>query len=115
MTTVANLYVDQGVDFLISLELETDDGEEFSISGQSFFCQARKMYSSVVTFEAELEVVSNGDTNKLNLYISPEKTKDVKAGKYQYDLIMKNNSGGQIKKILEGLIFVLPTITRIES
>lgn len=114
MTTRANLYVDQGVDFLIALELETDDGEEFPITDQQFFCQVRKMYSSTVQFEAELEVVVNGVTNEVNLMINPEDTRDVKPGKYQYDLIMKKFSGDTLK-LLEGLLFILPTVTRIES
>ncbi len=102
-----NLYVDQGVDFLIELELETDDGDEFEITDQQFFCQIRKIYSSVVQFEADLDVVVNGVTNKLNLFISPEATRNKKSGKYQYDLIMVKFGGDRIK-ILEGLLFILP-------
>jgi hypothetical protein len=114
MTTRANLYVDQGVDFLIALELETDDGEEFPITDQQFFCQVRKVYSTTVQFEAELEVVVNGVTNELNLFVKPEDTRNVKPGKYQYDLIMRKFSGDTIK-LLEGLMFVLPTITQIQG
>lgn len=114
MTTRANLYVDQGIDFLISLELETDDGEEFPISDQQFFCQIRKMYSEKVQFEAELQVIVNGVTNELDLFISPEDTKNVKPGKYQYDLIMKKPNGNTTK-ILEGLMFILPTVTKIQE
>ena len=114
MTTRANLYIDQGIDFLVSLELETDDGDEFPVTDQQFFCQVRKMYSSTVLFQADLEVVVNGVTNEVNLFFDPDDTRDVKPGKYQYDLIMTNGNG-KIKKILEGLLFVLPTITRLET
>jgi hypothetical protein len=112
MTTRANLYVDQGVDFLVSLDLETDEGEDFAISTQQFFCQIRKMYSTTVQFEANLEITVNGDTNAVNLGFNPEDTADMKPGKYQYDLLMVE-TGGKITKILEGLLFVLPTITRV--
>ena len=114
MTTRANLYVDQGVDFLVALELETDDGEEFPITDQQFFCQVRKMYSSTVQFEAQLEVVVNGTTNEINLMFLPEDTRNVKPGKYQYDLIMRKFSG-DTQKLLEGLMFILPTVTQIEG
>ena len=114
MTTRANLYVDQGVDFLVALELETDDGDEYPITDQQFFCQVRKMYSSTVQFEAQLEVVVNGTTNEINLMILPEDTRNVKPGKYQYDLIMRKFSGDTLK-ILEGLMFILPTVTQIEG
>lgn len=114
MTTRANLYVDQGMDFLVALELEADDGTEFLITDQQFFCQVRRLYSTTVLFEAELEVVVNGVTNELNLFIKPEDTKDIKPGKYQYDLIMVKFGGDRIK-ILEGLLFILPTVTQIEG
>jgi hypothetical protein len=114
MTARANLYVDQSVDFLVSLELETDEGDEFPVTSQQFFCQVRKMYSSSTLFQADLNVVVNGVTNEVNLYFSPNDTKNVKPGKYQYDLLMIDDNG-TIKKILEGLLFVLPTITRLET
>jgi hypothetical protein len=72
------------------------------------------MFSSTVKFQAELEAVVNGVTNELNLFISPEDTKDVAPGKYQYDLIMKKNNGNTLK-ILEGLLFIIPTVTQIEE
>jgi hypothetical protein len=113
MTTRANLYVDQGTDFLVSLELETDQGDDYPITDQQFFCQVRKVYSTTVLFEADLEVFINGVTNELKLSFDPSVTRDVKPGKYQYDLIMIN--GNKTKKILEGLLFVLPTVTRLEQ
>jgi hypothetical protein len=114
MTTRANLYVDQGVDFLVALDLETDEGDDFPITDQQFFCQVRKVFSSTVQFEVQLDVVVNGVTNTVNLSIDPNDTKDVNPGKYQYDLIMIDSSN-KIKKILEGLLFVLPTVTRLET
>lgn len=113
MATRANLYVDQGVDFLVALELETDDGDEYPIINQQFFCQVRKLYSTSVLFEAELEVVVNGVTNELNLFINPNHTRNAKPGKYQYDLIIEFENG-TTKKILEGLLFILPTVTRLD-
>jgi hypothetical protein len=114
MTTRANLYVDQGVDFLVTLNLSSDDGSDFVITDQTFFCDVRKLYSTKLAFRAELEVIVNGVTNELNLFVNPETTRSVEPGKYQYDLIMKK-TGGDTQKILEGLLFIIPTITRIEE
>jgi hypothetical protein len=114
MTTRANLYVDQGTDFLVSLELETDDGEKYPASSLQFFCQVRKMYSSSVLLEADLEVITNGTSNEVNLSFSPGDTRDLKPGKYQYDLVVIDDTN-KTKKILEGLLFIIPTITRLGS
>jgi hypothetical protein len=43
MSTRANLYVDQGVDFVTSLNLFTDVGDEFDITTQEFSCDVRKV------------------------------------------------------------------------
>jgi hypothetical protein len=110
MTTRANLYVDQGVDFLVTLNLSSDDGEEFQITNQQFFCDVRKLYSTKLAFSAELEVVVNGITNELDLFIAPEKTKSLQPGKYQYDILMV---GSTTTKLLEGLMFILPTMTAL--
>jgi hypothetical protein len=112
MTTRANLYVDQGVDFLVTLELETN-GEEYPITDQEFFCQVRKMYSTALAFEAQLEVIEGPPSNDLNLIIPGETTVDVQPGKYQYDLIIRNPDTGSTQKLLAGLLFIVETITRL--
>lgn len=115
MTTRANLYIDQGTDYLISLDLFTDSGEEFPTDTYEFFASARKMYSSEVAFSIETRVIpDDDDPNNFEIYISPEKTKNTKPGKYQYDVLMRNDAGN-VEKIVEGIIFVIPSITRIPS
>jgi hypothetical protein len=44
------------------------------------------------------------------MVISADATANVEPGKYQYDIVML--SGSTKEKILEGLMFILPTITR---
>lgn len=112
MTTQATLYVDQGTDFLVSLELSQDTGGDFVISDQSFFCDVRKLYSTTKTFSANLQVIESGDGNELNLFIDPESTRNVAPGKYQYDVLM-TGPNGSAQKILEGLMIILPTITNV--
>ena len=114
MATRANFYIDQGTDFLVSLEIESDQGDPYDINMQSFFCQARKIYSSSNLFDIEIDSFPQEDLNIVELKISKEKTQNVEPGKYQYDLIMQNSNGKRIK-ILEGLMFILPTVTSISE
>jgi hypothetical protein len=111
MTTRANLYVDQGVDFAVVLDLFDSEGVDFNISDQEFKCEVRKVFSSTVAFQATVRVnTDDDDANNLDLVISANTTADVDPGKYQYDIVMSD--GLQKSKILEGLMFILPTITR---
>lgn len=109
MTTRANLYVDQGMDFAIVLDLFDSEGQDFSISDQTFKCEVRKLYSSTKAFEANLEVIEDTLVNNIQLIIPGAATEGKKPGKYQYDLIMFD--GMQTTKLLEGLLFLLPTIS----
>jgi hypothetical protein len=113
MTTRANLYVDQGTDFAIVLDLFDAEGQDFSISDQIFRCEVRKMYSSYKSFDATLEVIDDTLINNIELVIPASATADKKPGKYQYDLIMFD--GLQTTKLLEGVLFLLPTITSSSS
>lgn len=111
MTTNASIYVDQGVDFAVTLDLFDTDGADFTITDQQFRCEIRKVFSSTKAFEATIVVnTDDNDLNNLDLIISGEVTRNAAPGKYQYDILMFD--GLQTVKILEGLMFILPTITR---
>lgn len=110
MTTNATLYVDRGVDFAITLDLFDAGGIDFNISDQVFKCEVRKVFSSTKAFDATIIVnTDDDDANNLDLIIPASSTVNVNPGKYQYDLVM--NDGINRVKILEGLLYILPTIT----
>ena len=109
MTTRANLYVDQGIDFGIVLDLLNDDGQDYVIGDQIFKCEVRKVYSSVKAFEGTIEIIEDDFVNNLQLVIPATATRGKTPGKYQYDVVMF--SGAQKTNLLEGLLFLLPTVS----
>lgn len=110
MTTQANLYVDQGVDFSIDLDVSID-GEVITLDDKDFYCSFAKLYSTTPTANAAV-VPLVGNNSIIELSVSGETTENISPGKYVYDVIMVSPSGTKTK-ILEGLITVIPTITRI--
>lgn len=109
--TTANMYVDQGSDFFINLELLTDDGEDYDTTNRSFFCNVRKIYSSAIAFSANC-TPTPGFTNSLDLLIESNQTEDLSPGKYQYDILMVDNTTDFQEKILEGLMIIVSSTTR---
>lgn len=109
MTTRANIYVDQGTDFSTFLNLSTDNGI-YDITSQQFECDVRKIFSSTSVFSPTFIVEPGGETGVVEMLISSELTANVEPGKYQYDVVM--STGLTREKILEGLMFILPTVTR---
>ena len=113
MTTRANIYVDQGVDFSTIVDLIDSEGVDFDITDQQFFCYVRKVYSTSLAFQGTIIIDTNdNDKNNIELFIAGTTTENVAPGKYQYDVIMK--SGTTTTKILEGLLILLPTITKVD-
>jgi hypothetical protein len=113
MTTRANFYVDQGTDFQVVLDLLDAAGSGYEVNSQQFKCEVKRIYSSTLAFEAVIEInLDDNDTNNINLIIPAATTRSIEPGKYQYDLIMFQS--GKVVKILEGLLFLLPSITSSE-
>ena len=105
----ANIYVDQGTDFSTFLNLSNESGV-YDITSQQFECDVRKIFSTTSLFSPTFVVEPGGETGVVEMVISADATANVEPGKYQYDIVMLN---GNIKeKILEGLMFILPTVTR---
>ena len=112
MTTQANLYVDQGTDYVIDLDLTTTAGADYPVSNKSFFCNIKKLYSSTISANADITVISNSNNTLIELSLSPAATQDLDPGKYTYDVVMITQGGTQTK-ILEGLMHIVPTMTRV--
>lgn len=114
MTTRANLYVDQGVDYSVNLEMFTSAGADFPADDYNFYASARKLYSTTKAFDFEATVIrDDDDINTFELNISADKTVNLEPGKYQYDVLMSTIGGGTTEKIVEGIIFLIPTITKV--
>lgn len=113
MPTQANLYVDKGTDFGINLEItaEVDPGDVFVISDKTFFCNFRKHYSTEIVGNAEITILTSAN-NTLEFFIPGQATEDLDTGNYVYDVLMVSPSGAQMK-ILEGLLKIVPTVTRV--
>lgn len=109
MSTRANIYVDQGTDFSTFLNLSDESGT-YDITTQQFECDVRKVFSATSIFSPTFVIEPGGETGVVEMLISADATANVEPGKYQYDVVM--SSGSTKEKILEGLMFILPTITR---
>ena len=103
-----NIYVDQGTDFRLTISLFDDDELDLPIANYSFHGDISKLYSSKRTAEFEFEKTENDITLKLDSHT----TSQLKPGKYQYDVIMKKPTG-ELSKIVDGLVFVVSTITEV--
>mgnify|MGYP001600652023 FL=1 len=108
MGSKANIYIDQGTDFRITLEMFDGDDDDLVINTFSFFADLRKMYSS----KRAAEFVVEKNENDITLVLEADVTANLRPGKYEYDVLMRKSSG-EMSKIVEGLAIVIPTITEV--
>jgi hypothetical protein len=108
MSSRANIYIDQGADFRVSLELFDADNDELDVDNYNIFATMRKLYST--TKITDFDVEKGPDGNDVTLVLPDEITVNLKPGKYQYDVLMEKPTG-EISKIAEGLAIVVGTIT----
>lgn len=108
MGSRANIYIEQSTDFRITIELFDENDLDLPISGYNFYADMRKLYSSSRAAEFEIQQ-SNND---ITLVLSSDVTSVLDPGKYQYDVLMRKTTG-ELSKVVEGLAFVIPTITEV--
>lgn len=111
MAIYTDLSIDQGADFESNLDLVAEDGSPLDLTGYTFSSQIRKSYySSNASANITVQVVdaSNGNTV---LAITAANTANIAAGRYAYDVKMKNDLNKTIR-IVEGIITVTPQVTK---
>lgn len=108
MSSQLNIYIDQGTDFRLTVELFDDNDLDLPIDNYSFYGDVKKLYSEKRTAEFEFEK----SENDITLVMDSDTTAQLKPGKYQYDVIMKKPTG-ELSKILNGVAFVISTITEV--
>jgi len=109
MTTQANIYIDQGTDFSTGIDVVDDDGQIVDLTLATLVGQARRLFSSQVLFDFAIDVVSPLE-GKAVIELSSTATASLTPGKYRYDIMM-NLPNGKRNKLLEGLVFIIETVT----
>lgn len=108
MSSQANIYIDRGTDFRLTIELFDENDLDLPISNYTFYGDMRKLYSTARAAEFEFQKANNDIT----IILDSDTTSQLVPGKYQYDILMKKPTG-EISKVVDGLAFVISTITEV--
>lgn len=110
MATKANLVIDQGTTFSVTLDLTDDNGDVLALSGFSANSQLRKWYTSTnsTAFATSINVASG----QITLTLTDTQTGALTAGRYVYDVELTDTSSNAISRVVEGIITVTPQVTR---
>ncbi len=109
---VNNLVINAGSDFSQTFTLEETESNSFlNLTDYQVNSQMRKWSGSfnAITFTAFVEFPSTN--GRINISLTSEQTKNIKPGRYVYDVII-TDSFGQKNKVIEGMVLVREGVTR---
>tara|TARA_B100000497_G_scaffold119273_1_gene146466 strand:+ start:337 stop:669 length:333 start_codon:yes stop_codon:yes gene_type:complete len=110
MAIIANIFIDQGTDFSITVDVTDTSGGSLNMSGYSAAAQIRKTYGSSSvssTFTTSIAEI----TGQVTLSLTDAQTTALESGRYVYDLNV-TSGGGQTTRVVEGQAIVTPGVTR---
>jgi hypothetical protein len=108
----SDLYLEQGTTFVTSVTLDGNNGEPYNLNYFTVRSQARRSYYSsnaTLTFTSTITDAANG---VIQLSATPSVTANVPAGKLVYDVLLTDSNSNTVTRVLEGQIFVSPSVTR---
>jgi hypothetical protein len=110
MAIIANLYIDQGTDYTITVDVTDSAGDVLDLTGFTATAQVRKTYTSS-SLSATFTTSINAAAGQVTISLTDTQTSALQAGRYVYDLNIQ--SGGGIKtRVIEGQAVVTPGVTR---
>jgi hypothetical protein len=108
-----DLFLEQGTTFTTQLTLADSNGEPYDLTGFTVKSQARKSYYSsntAINFVASAYDASNG---VIQLSANSAVTANVSSRqKLVYDVRITDTASNNVTRVLEGQIFVSPSVTR---
>jgi len=110
MAIIANIFIDQGTDFSITVDVTDSTGDALNMSGYTASAQIRKTYSSS-TASATFGTSISEATGQVTLTLDDTQTTALESGRYVYDMNI-TSSGGQTTRVVEGQAVVTPGVTR---
>ena len=112
MAIIANIFIDQGADFSITVNVADVDGTTLDLAGYTAAAQIRKTYESSSSSASFTTAISNPTTDgQVTLSLTDTVTNALSPGRYVYDLVV--TSGGGLKtRVVEGQAVVTPGVTR---
>jgi hypothetical protein len=107
-----DLYIDQGSDFSAEFSLDDTFSASYDLSGKTVKSEIRKSYWSANT-TSTFSANANTQTGIITITMPAAVSQNISIGRYVYDIFLTNQNSNTRTKILEGMLFIDPSSTRI--
>jgi hypothetical protein len=114
MSEYVELYIDQGADFSTTITIEDDTTNlAQNLSGYVVTSSLRKSLLSVNASANMVCSLSDATNGVITMSMTGANTANLKLGSYFFDVVTVNTLNSNARsRLIEGVIFVIPSITR---
>ena len=110
MAIIANIFIDQGADFSITVDVSDANGNQLNLTGYTAAAQMRKTYESSSISATFTTSIAAAD-GQVTLSLTDTVTTALSPGRYVYDLVVTDGSSISTR-VVEGQAIVTPGVTR---
>ena len=110
MAIIANIFIDQGADFSITVDVSDANGNQLNLTGYTAAAQMRKTYESS-SISATFTTSISASDGQVTLSLTDTVTTALSPGRYVYDLVVTDGSSISTR-VVEGQAIVTPGVTR---
>ena len=110
MSQLVNLVIDQGSDFVATLDVQDSIGTPIVLDLYDVRGQIRKTYSSTTSYDFTCVKTTNQGEVKLSMVGSL--TASMRDGRYVYDVEIIHSVLGTVIRVVEGQVTVTPRVSR---
>jgi len=114
MASYSNLFVDQGADFSTFVNIENNDNDPLDLTDLVLKGQVRKSYGSSTAFDFSV-IKTDISGGQIQITLDSDTTDTMPIGRYVYDVYAENTSDDRRFKIIEGILEIVPRVTRFST
>lgn len=110
MSASANLLIEQGSDFVATVQVLDAFGDPVDLTEVTCYAQLRRSYYARNAYDFQV-VPIDLPMGKIELRLSNEITKRLRPGRYVYDVVGTTTENPASARILEGVVNLTPRVT----
>lgn len=109
MAAYSEITIEQGATFSTTVNVEDAYNDPINLSGYTASGMMRKSYYSLTSYSFDVSVTGTAN-GEITIQMSSANTALLSPGRYVYDIII--NDTNTITRVVEGIVTVLPSVTR---
>jgi hypothetical protein len=109
MSIKANIVIDQGADYEVTIDITDDNGDIINLTGYTGAAQMRKTYSSTTAYPFTVSISPLVGT--VTLAMAAPASANIAPGRFVWDCEL-TSAANVVSRIVEGMVTLTPQVTR---